>query len=304
MGNPSQRLNIGLWTGICLLAGIFLIMMLITSFVATAIGTLNIDERAKLLIVSGMQAILLFMTSAIVFARIYSSNPFKQLGLTRNINFRILFGIIIFYIIATPFINQLVYWNNELHLPESLSSFEESMRSMEEEAGRITAILLSTTNVWGMIAGIAVIGILTGIGEEMFFRGALQRFFMHSYIGPVISIWISAFIFSFMHFQFFGFFPRLLLGAWFGYLLWWTGSLHASIIAHVLNNSVVVLGSWLVEKNIITVDTLEAGVVKSGFPTPFIISFILIILFIIWGRKFFFRPIGTGEKERNSLIAE
>ena len=82
---------------------------------------------------------------------------------------------------------------------------------------------------------------LTGIGEEMLFRGTIQRIFSEGKVNTHIAVWCSAFIFSALHFQLFGFIPRMLLGAFFGYLYVWSGSLWLPILAHALNNSLSTL---------------------------------------------------------------
>ena len=56
-----------------------------------------------------------------------------------------------------------------------------------------------------------------------------------------LGIWITAILFSALHLQFFGFLPRMLLGALFGYLFQWTGNLWLPIVAHFINNAVGVI---------------------------------------------------------------
>jgi uncharacterized protein len=51
------------------------------------------------------------------------------------------------------------------------------------------------------------------------------------------AVWLTAIVFSVIHFQFYGFLPRVLLGALLGYLVIWTGSIWASILAHFANNA-------------------------------------------------------------------
>jgi uncharacterized protein len=60
-----------------------------------------------------------------------------------------------------------------------------------------------------------------------------------------VSIWFAAILFSAIHFQFFGFVPRMLLGALFGYIYYWSGNLTLAILAHFVNNGVSVLALYL-----------------------------------------------------------
>ena len=56
-----------------------------------------------------------------------------------------------------------------------------------------------------------------------------------------MAIWVTAFIFSAIHVQFYGFVPRMLMGAMFGYVLAWTGSLWVPIVMHFVNNGIAVV---------------------------------------------------------------
>ncbi|MEG1774662.1 MAG: CPBP family intramembrane glutamic endopeptidase, partial [Oscillospiraceae bacterium] len=62
------------------------------------------------------------------------------------------------------------------------------------------------------------------------------------------AIWMAAFAFSMFHMQFYGLIPRMLLGAYFGYLLVWTRSLWIPIIAHFANNAIALLQIWLQQR--------------------------------------------------------
>ena len=119
---------------------------------------------------------------------------------------------------------------------------------------KITLYLTDFENTGEFLAGILVIGILAGIGEEYLFRGILQPK-LHHYTGNAhAGVWITAIIFSAIHFQFYGFLPRLMLGALFGYLYVYSGSLVYPIVAHILNNTFTVVAVYLNKLNIVEFD--------------------------------------------------
>ena len=146
--------------------------------------------------------------------------------------------------------NRLVAWNESIHLPASWSGLESVLRDSENAAQAMVQQIMGGSTVWDLIAAILIVGVLTGIAEELFFRGALQRLLQSKFGNKHLAIWSAAFIFSAVHLQFFGFFPRLLMGAYFGYLVVWSGSLRLSMFAHALNNSLVVLNFWLLNRNL------------------------------------------------------
>jgi hypothetical protein len=96
-----------------------------------------------------------------------------------------------------------------------------------------------------------LVAVVPAIGEEMLFRGVLQPVFIRVFKNKHIGIWLTAFVFSFIHFQFFGFVPRLLIGVFLGYLFAFTGNLWYSIVAHMANNGIAVVGYYLLQHEFI-----------------------------------------------------
>ena len=230
---------------IAILFGTFFIFLLLSSIISMKIEMFPGDKRTQLLISSAIQCVLAFCIPAFVLARFSSNNSIGWLHLTKAPPLKAIAGVILVYIVSMPAMEWLIEWNAGLHLPESLSSLEQQFRRWEESGEATTGIILDTHGWLSVIAGILVIGVLTGLSEELFFRGGLQGIFSRTSIGKGTAVWVAGFIFSFMHFQFFGFVPRFKMGAFFGYLLVWTGSLWVPVFAHVLNNSMVVIAASL-----------------------------------------------------------
>ncbi len=289
----------GLIRRLIILAICFFVAILVAGAAAMWIGGyFEPMSRASFLAQSVAQNLIAFIGTAAVFAWIVSYRPASFLGLSQPVSWRPFVGVILTYIIGIPFLNQLIYYNEQMHLPASMAGIEAYMRQMEESAGEVTRIILSTTSVGGLISGILIVGILTGLGEEMLFRGALQRTLTAYPPMKQWSIWIAAIIFSAVHLQFFGFFPRLLLGAFFGYILYSTGSLWPGIFAHALNNSLVIVTAWLAMRNPETAWAAdEWGVTKQGFPWVASVSLIILIIFFKLYYNFFFHG-----KERDGRI--
>ena len=234
-----------------ILFGVFFIMLILVSLVtALLMGQDNTISVKGARILAIVQDLLVFILPAILAA--FAATRLPASLLTVNIRPR-LFSIVMAIIImvtSMPTMEMLIQWNNDIHFPEALSGLEDTLRGMEDAASSGISALSGGCSVGDLIVGILIIGILTGIAEELFFRGALQNIFMTMpKVKKHFAIWAVAVIFSFMHFQFFGFIPRVLLGAYFGYLIWWTGSIWVPIIAHAFNNSLVVLVSWIAVRN-------------------------------------------------------
>ncbi len=154
------------------------------------------------------------------------------------------FTVIVFVGVNSFFIE----WNAGLTLPESLKGFEEWMREKEDYAETITTFLTNFESVGQLMLAIFVIAVLPGIGEELVFRGLLQKEFIKVGTNVHVSIWLAAILFSTIHMQFFGFVPRMFLGALFGYLYYWSGSLGLAMFAHFTNNALSVIALYFYQQ--------------------------------------------------------
>ena len=157
----------------------------------------------------------------------------------------------------------LVYWNSHLVLPSALAPLEQWMREMETQLMELTRFLTDFQSISELLLGILVIGVLAGIGEEVFFRGVIQPKLQGYLRSPHWGIWLTAIIFSAIHVQFYGFLPRLFLGALFGYMYHYTGSLIYPILAHILNNSLTLLAVYLSNQGHLSIDMESTDTVST-----------------------------------------
>ena len=74
-----------------------------------------------------------------------------------------------------------------------------------------------------------------------------------------MGIILGAIVFSAIHFQFYGFVPRFVLGLLLGYLAYVSRSLWPSILLHFINNGTTVVAMFLVQRGVIDVDIDEIG---------------------------------------------
>jgi uncharacterized protein len=145
----------------------------------------------------------------------------------------------------------LVHYTYELNKALPLADW---MRTLEDDTEAAVKGLLIMDNAWELIANLIVIAILPGIGEELVFRGIVQPQLEKVTNNPWGAILITAFIFSAIHMQFEGFFPRMLLGVVLGWMYWQTRNLWVPILAHLFNNGAQVLAVWMYKSGLTEVD--------------------------------------------------
>lgn len=182
-------------------------------------------------------------------------------------------GLLAMFVIA-PCISQLGYLNEQMHLPSFLHGVEEWMRRLEDKAGETTIKILTMNSIADLIANLIVIGLIPAIGEELTFRGYLQQSFEKRTKNPHMAIWLTAFIFSAFHLQFYGFIPRFLLGALLGYLFIYGRSMIVNIFCHFMNNAVAIVSAYIYSPT----EALKSGDLHPSLTTTVIISLLSLMM--------------------------
>lgn len=196
---------------------------------------------------------------ALFAAYVFDHYPSGYLHLNRKPKLISFLLVVLIMISVIPFINFLVEWNESMKLPSALSGLEAWMQEMEKKAGEITEAFLKMNSFGQMLYKLIILALLPAVGEELMFRGLVQKFFTNITKNFHLGIIISAALFSAIHFQFYGFFPRMFLGMLFGYMLVWSGSLYLPILAHFLNNGMAVVFTYLSQQNKLSFDQDKIG---------------------------------------------
>ena len=222
-----------------------------------------------------------FLLASLVFMKIFGHKSVNGFWV-QYIGVSLLLAPVIM-ILANPLIGLTMEINNFL-IPEG-SWLESVFKPMEDRAAEATQALLRMPDLGSLFKNILLIAAIPAVSEEFVFRGVLQSQFTKWTKNVHWGIWISAFLFSAIHMQFYGFIPRMLMGALLGYLLIWTGSIWAPILAHFTNNLVAVLASYYVQHTPgLTDELLEEK--TNTLPTLLIgILFFSAVLWYVWKRS-------------------
>lgn len=229
-----------------LLLGIPFFLMIFSSvimyLIQMAMGIESTNASTSwLLVEQGVVSTLTFIVGAFLYIYLTHKNTMAYLGMTQtgNIWLYIIASIAMFCIM--PLVSATAVWNDSLKLPQALQELEKLMRLMEDTANDFTIQLMSESGAVHLFSALFVMAFIPALGEELLFRGCIQKGLENKIGNAHVAVWVTAFIFSFIHFQFYGFLPRAILGVALGYFYFYGKSLWIPIWAHFLNNATSVL---------------------------------------------------------------
>ncbi|NQV52369.1 MAG: CPBP family intramembrane metalloprotease [Flavobacteriales bacterium] len=216
-------------------------------------------EAYSLKVMQLAQALGLFVVPYVLY-RTLLDQPSYSIGI-RSTNLRMLLVFGAAMVASLPMINFLAEWNAGLELPGLLSDLQGWIEAREQDVEHLLKVFLVMETPWHLVQNLFLIALVPAIAEEMLFRGTLQPLVFRMIKNEHVAIWLTAFLFSFFHMQFLGFFPRLLLGAVFGYAAHWSGSLLLPMVGHLINNGVAVLIAYFIGVEALSpeVETLGAN---------------------------------------------
>jgi membrane protease YdiL (CAAX protease family) len=230
-----------------------------------------------------ISAVGTFLLPACFFAWLCSNQPKRYLSIGKLPTLEVLALTFLSMFLINPAISLTGLLNQQMELPSFMEGIEHWMRTQEDEAERLTLLLLSEKGIGALLANLLVVALTAGITEEFLFRGAFQRILERWTSNPHWVIWIAACLFSAFHMQFYGFLPRMLLGAYFGYLLYWSRNIWIPVFAHFTNNAfaVICMSDEQLKQN-----EFISGEVTTPNLLPYIVMAVIgLVLFYFCGKR-------------------
>jgi len=232
-----------------------------------------------------VQSIGLFIIPPIILGYLFEGNSWNYLSLTKKNGFRLYVLAFFCIMVISPFISYIGTLNNQMTFPSAFSGIENWMKKMENGADLMIKLFIQTNSIGGIAFNVLMIAIIPAIGEEFLFRGVLQKIITSITKNYHWGIWIAAFVFSALHLQFYGFIPRMILGALFGYLLVFTGSLWIPIFCHFINNLTGVIFLYLEKNGLESLKTWNESNMDLSLTWPLALGSIVLTLFIMFRIK-------------------
>ena len=205
----------------------------------------------------------LMLFPALFFAWLTDRNISHFFKMSSNISGAIVIMSIFLIFAIGPLIGFLVELNQGVTIP--WKGIEQWMQKMEEIAAVTTKAFLSTTSFSALLINLFVIALLPAVSEELLFRGVVLRISKELFSNIHLAVLFSAIVFSAIHFQFYGFLPRMILGIVLGYMFVYSGSIWVPIIAHFVNNATVVVVEWLYLRGVTNISMEDFGTTTNIF---------------------------------------
>ncbi|TWR29810.1 CPBP family intramembrane metalloprotease [Mucilaginibacter pallidiroseus] len=242
-------------------------------------GTLNNPGIVRALYVLQIVGTTLpIFIAPVVFACYIVKQPAEYLKTTIKINWVLFVAAFFIMMISMPLIELSSNINQKMVLPEFLKGIEDWMKRSEVMARKVTDLLLKMDTVADMIKNLVLVGLLTAIVEEFMFRGVVQTLMMKMTKNLHAAVWITAILFSAFHMEFYGFLPRMIIGAILGYFAAWSGSVWPAVWGHFLNNGTAVVVTYLFQHKMIKTSPDSTHVFNYG---SYIFSLIIIIILLL-----------------------
>lgn len=264
---------------------IFLLLFIFGLVFSTVLGMFLVNiVNESMMSVRGLQIVQIcnqvigFLLPPLMYVMLVKKEPFNYLGL-KKLPVWSLLGIVMMFTIL-PFNAWIAEWNEGITFPESMKAIEESLRNLKELNDATAEKLMLDSN---LVVGILIFGLLAAISEEILFRSVIQKAFIKLFKNAYVAIVVTALVFSAFHADFYGFFPRFILGLMLGYMFWISESIWASIIMHFTNNTTIVMLYFLNKKEVINIDVESFGSTDNVF--LIILSLLVTVaIFIICNR--------------------
>ncbi len=246
---PLSQLSVflGIW-GACFILAVFATIgiSLLGGLSLTDTGALMKPENRNLMIATQvLTTFFIFGVPAVWYAFICFRNGWDALGLGSGWQWKLAFIAIALMVVTGPLTEGLGDLNKAIPLSAKWRTYFDGMEKTYE--AQVKA-MLNVKTLQGLAISVILVAALPALFEELFFRGGLQGFLTRWTKKPWLAILITSLIFSAIHFSWYGFFPRVMLGVVLGLVYYATGNLWYSILMHFVNNAAAVVYMYLMHQ--------------------------------------------------------
>jgi len=256
------------------------------ALLAVQLCGMEVGSRSYLYVVQSISLFGMFFAPALLFSYCATKKWFSFSEADKAAPLPLVNYVLVLSLLILPVVACLVYFNEQITLPESMHKMEIWMQELEERSRIVLRTLTANSTILVLLLNIVVMAVFPAIFEEFLFRGTLQPFFAKWFANKHVAIIVTAFIFSAIHFQFYGFIPRFLLGIYLGYLLVWSKSLWLPIIAHFMHNASSLVLDYIAQRRNIDLEAIDPNQMQGFYPTVLFCTFFVTLgIYYLWKKS-------------------
>ena len=280
-----QPAVVQLFTFLMLAGGFFILDFAVSSYFFSDINAVFLNKTAvvsdaliaKSKVAQLTTSVMLFIFPAMLFAYYSSPKALNYVGIKKNFSPILLLAVFFLYLAIQPF----VVWLGQLNEKINFGSLQKILLEKEELYNKILKTFLQMKTPGDLFINLFIMALLPAIGEELFFRGSLQKVLLRISGKPWLAIFVSSTVFALLHLTIFKIIPIFTLGLLLGTVYYLTKNLWYTIILHFMNNAFAVLAVYFANKN----DFLKK-LSDDNFYIPIYVAFfslvgVVLILFFI-----------------------
>jgi len=182
-------------------------------------------------------SVCMFLLPPLITARIIQRNSLQYLLWGGRINFKTMLSTIIMMVTTLVIASQLSVIMEWIPLSDQLRLY---FREMEDKYMQQIDVMSQMKGISDLLISLIVMAVIPAIVEEAFFRGGFQNMMYRSTGNIWVSIIVTSFLFSAIHFSYYGFLSRVALSLVLGLLYAYSKNLWVPILAHFVNNAIAV----------------------------------------------------------------
>lgn len=223
------------------LAALSLVLMFLFAILSAFMGVYTPPvEWNRYLSFLAVNQLLVFGLPSVIVAALYYRDDMRgylRLDFSGRRWLLALAGVVVLLLLV-PLTDWLSVWNDGWHWSGAWERVEMELRKIGAESQTTVDNCLRECHP---LLSLLCMALVPALCEELFFRAGIQNLLQRWFKNVHVAVWVTAALFSLAHGEVFAFLPRFLLGALLGYLYVGGGSLAVNVLAHFVNNAIVVL---------------------------------------------------------------
>ncbi|MGI8633807.1 MAG: CPBP family intramembrane glutamic endopeptidase [Segetibacter sp.] len=260
------------------LAGGFLILnSVISAFFFGDIASVLLDKNAvvspdtltKFKWAQMAGSVISFIVPSLLFGYYSSPKSLPYIGIQKHASIIVATAAILLLCTIQPFIG----WMGEINAHATFGTLQKALLEMEAMYNRALQVFLQMKSFDDLLVNLFIMALVPAVGEELFFRGALQKALLRLTNTPWLAITITSIVFALLHGTFFKILPIFTLGLIRGIVCYVTRNLWYTILIHFLNNAFAVLSVYYADRS----ETMRK-LSGDGFAFPTYLAFVSLVI--------------------------